>query len=114
MYVDTDGHLGTNPVNASGSKLRIRGPQGAQTQANLNEFEKQQTSITELESTIARLKSTDAKQQATITQLKSTDAKQEATIAKQQRQIESLTADLQRVSARIEASRPAPQVVANP
>jgi uncharacterized coiled-coil protein SlyX len=100
VYVDTDGHLGTNPVNASGSKLRTRSPEGAQPQANLNEFQKQQTRTAELESTIARLKSTDAKQ--------------EATIAKQQRQIDSLTADLQRVSAQLEASRPAPQVVTNP
>jgi uncharacterized coiled-coil protein SlyX len=36
-------------------------------------------------------------QQATIAQLKSTDAKQEATIAKQQKQIEALTAGLQKV-----------------
>jgi len=53
-------------------------------------------------------------QQATITQLKSTDAKQEATIAKQQKQIEALTAGQQRVSAQLEASKPAPQVVNNP
>jgi uncharacterized coiled-coil protein SlyX len=33
---------------------------------------------------------------------------QEATIAKQQKQIEALTADLQKVSAQIEASKPAP------
>ena len=53
-------------------------------------------------------------QQATIAQLKSTYAKQEATIAKQQKQIEALTAGLQKVSAQLEASKPAPQVVNNP
>jgi uncharacterized coiled-coil protein SlyX len=53
-------------------------------------------------------------QKATIAQLKFTDAKQEATIAKQQKQIEALTAGLQKVSAQIEASKPAPQVVSNP
>jgi len=52
-------------------------------------------------------------QEATITQLKSTDAKQEAIIARQQKQIEALTAGLQKVSAQIEASKPAPQVVLN-
>ena len=37
---------------------------------------------------------------------------QGATIAKQQKQIEALTAGLQKVSAQLEASKPAPQVVA--
>ena len=50
VYVDTDGHLGTTLVNASGQKLRIRSPQGAQPQAKLNEFQKQQKRIAELES----------------------------------------------------------------
>ena len=53
-------------------------------------------------------------QEGTIGQLKSTDAKQEATIAKQKKQIEALTAGLQKVSAQLEASKPAPQVVDNP
>jgi trimeric autotransporter adhesin len=38
---------------------------------------------------------------------------QEAKIARQQKQIEALTAGLQRVSAQLEASKPAPQVVNN-
>ena len=53
-------------------------------------------------------------QQAAIAHLKRTDATQEATIAKQQKQIEALTAGLQKVSAQLEASKPAPQVVNNP
>jgi len=53
-------------------------------------------------------------QEATIAQLKSTDAKQEATIAQQQKQIEALTAGLQKVSEQLGASKPAPQVVNNP
>ena len=85
VYVDTDGHLGTNLVNASGNKVKMRGPQGAHPQAMSNEFQKQQTRITELESTVAE----------------------------QQKQIEALTAGLQKVSAQIEASRPALQVVNN-
>ena len=35
-------------------------------------------------------------------------------IAQQQKQIEALTAGLQKVSAQLEASKPAPQVVNNP
>jgi len=63
-------------------------------------------------------------QQAIIAQLKSMVKKQEAANAEQQKQIESLTAGLQKVSAQIEASKfatgrilrggPAPQVVKNP
>jgi uncharacterized coiled-coil protein SlyX len=45
-------------------------------------------------------------QEATIAQLKSTDAKQEATVAKQQKQIEALTAGLQKVSAQLAAASP--------
>ena len=52
-------------------------------------------------------------QQATIIQLKSTDAKQEAIIAQQQEQIAALAAGLQKVSAQLEANRPAPQTVLN-
>src|SRR4029077_2367879 len=54
------------------------------------------------------------KQEATITALRANDAKQEATIAQQHKQIESLTAGLQKISAQLEASKPAPQVVKNP
>src|SRR4029077_10136074 len=52
-------------------------------------------------------------QEATIAQLKSAAAKQEATAARLQEQIEALTAGLQRVSAQVEMSRPAPQMVLN-
>ena len=38
----------------------------------------------------------------------------EATIAQQQKQIEELTAGLQKVSAQLAASKPAPQMVNNP
>jgi uncharacterized coiled-coil protein SlyX len=79
----------------------------------LNEFLKEHRKNEEQQATIARLMSTDAQQEAIITQLKSTDAKQEATIAKQQKQIEVLTAGLQKVSAQLELSKPAPQTVKN-
>ena len=51
--------------------------------------------------------------EATITQLKSMVEKQEAANAQQQKQIEVLATGLQKVSAQLEASKPAPQVVVN-
>jgi uncharacterized coiled-coil protein SlyX len=54
------------------------------------------------------------KEHRTVQELKSNAAKQEATIVKQQKQIDALTAGLQKVSAQLEASKPAPQVVNNP
>ena len=65
----------------------------------LNEFLKEHQ-------TVQRLKFTAAKQEATIAEL-------EATVAQQQKGIEVLTAGLQKVSAQLEASRPAPQTVLN-
>ena len=53
-------------------------------------------------------------QEATIAQLKSTLAKKETIDAHQQQQIEALTAGLQKVSAQLDASNPARQVVSNP
>ena len=52
-------------------------------------------------------------QKGTIGQLKSTVEKQEATNAQQQKQIEALTAGLQKVSAQLEANKPTPQMVLN-
>jgi len=65
----------------------------------LNEFLKEHRRVKDLETTIASLQSTDAKQ--------------EATIANQQEQIEALTAGLQKVSAELEVSEPAPQPIVN-
>ncbi len=65
----------------------------------LNEFLKEHRKIEE--------------QEATITQLKSMVEKQEAANAHQQKQIEALTAGLQKVNAHLEASKPTPQVVAS-
>jgi uncharacterized coiled-coil protein SlyX len=66
----------------------------------LNEFLKEHRTVQE--------------QGATITQLKSMVEKQEAANAQQQKQIEALATGLQKVSAQLEASRSAPQVVNNP
>jgi len=85
VYVDTDGHLGTALVNASGQKVRIRSPQGAQPQAKLNEFQKQQKRIAELETTVARLAAT----------------------------VKDQSAQIEKVSARLELRKPVQRVVVN-
>jgi uncharacterized coiled-coil protein SlyX len=76
----------------------------------LNEFLKEHRTVQEL-------KSTATAQEATTTQLKSIVAQQQndfqATAVRQQKQIDALTAGLQKVSAQLEASKPAPQVVNN-
>jgi len=54
------------------------------------------------------------KEHRKVEKLESTVAKQETIDAHQQEQIEALTAGLQKVSAQLEASKPAPQVVNNP
>ena len=54
------------------------------------------------------------KEHRTVQELKFVVAKEEAAAAQQQKQIEALTAGLQKVSAQIEASRPVRQVVNNP
>ena len=60
-------------------------------------------------------------QETTIAQLKSAVTKQEATATEQQKEIPDLTTSLkeqafqiQKVSAQLEAIKPAPQVVNNP
>jgi len=60
----------------------------------LNEFLKEHRKVEQQESTIRQLKND-----------------LQATAARQQRQIEALTAGLQKVSAQLEASKPAPQIV---
>ena len=69
----------------------------------LNEFLKEHKKIEEQQATIANLKSTVAQQQKGF----------ESKLAKQQKQIEALTAGLQKVSAQIELSKAAPQTVKN-
>jgi uncharacterized coiled-coil protein SlyX len=77
----------------------------------LNEFLKEHKKVQEQNSKIRQ-------QEATITELKSTVAKQQtdfqAIAAHQQKQIEALTVGLQKVSAQLEASKPAPHLVNNP
>ena len=87
VAVDADGKLGTFLVDANGNKATVPSPSSLQQQAMLNR------KVEEQEATIAELKST---------------------VAQQQKQIEALTTGLQKVSAQLEASKPAPQVVNNP
>jgi hypothetical protein len=54
------------------------------------------------------------KQQHVVQELKATTERQAAVIALQEGQIKALTAGLQKVSAQLEASKPAPQVANNP
>jgi hypothetical protein len=80
----------------------------------LNEFLKEHRKVEQQATTIAQQRKDF---QASITKLEETVAQQQkdfqATAAHQQEQIEALTAGLQRVSAQVEMSRPAPQMVLN-
>ena len=84
VYIDEDGHLGTSPMNGSG-KVRMRSPQGVQHQATLNEFQKQQKRIAELENTVAGLVAT----------------------------VKDQSAQIEKVSAQLELRKPARRVVVN-
>ena len=53
-------------------------------------------------------------QKVGLAKMKSVVSKQEELIAKQQKQIEALTATVQKVSDQVALSKPAPQLVANP
>jgi len=72
----------------------------------LNEFLKEHRKVQEQDATITKLRATATEQEVRAT-------KHEAAIAQQQKQIEALTAGLQKVSGQLEASKPAPQVVTN-
>ena len=85
VYVDTDGHLGTSLVNGSAKNLRARSPKGAQPQASLKDFQKQQKRIAELEATVARLAAT----------------------------VKDQAAQIEKVSARLELRKPVQRVVVN-
>jgi len=62
----------------------------------LNEFLKEHKKVAELENTIAELKATVAKQQDAFG----------SKVAQQQKQIEALSAGLQKVSAAVERNKP--------
>ncbi len=66
----------------------------------LNEFLKEHRRVTEQQTKVAE-------QQSTIAELKTT-------VAQQQKQIEALTATVQKVSDEVALGKPAPQLVNNP
>jgi hypothetical protein len=76
----------------------------------LNEFLKEHHKVEEQQATISQVKATVAKQAAIIAQQQKDF---QATAAHQQKQIEALTAGLQKVSAQVEMSKPASQMVLN-
>ena len=90
VYVDADGRLGTNPTPAGPERSVPRPtiPKGARPQGM----------------------SDDAKQATLNRKVEAL----EATVAQQQEQIQALTSGLQKVSAQLQARKPAPQVVNNP
>jgi septal ring factor EnvC (AmiA/AmiB activator) len=73
----------------------------------LNEFLKEHRKNEEQQGTIGQLKSNAAKHEATISELKKDMGVLTA-------QLKEQAAQIQKVSAQLEASRPAPQVVNNP
>jgi uncharacterized coiled-coil protein SlyX len=73
----------------------------------LNEFLKEHKKVEEQERK-------EQEQVATTTKLEATVAKQNDMIAKQQKQIETLTATVQKVSEKLTLTKPAPQLVTNP
>jgi len=86
----------------------------------LNEFLKEHWAFLQAQSKVEEQGRKARDQEGTIRQLKATVAKQEATIVQQQKAMEAVTARLneqatqiQKVSAQLEASRPAPQTVLN-
>ena len=86
LYIDqTTGQLGTVLVNGSGKKATPRVSRGTQRQSMLDQFQKQQKRIAELESMVTRLAAT-VKEQAT---------------------------QIEKVSAQLELRKPAGRVVAN-
>ena len=72
----------------------------------LNEFLKEHRTVHELKSTVA-------KQEATITQLKSTAAQQQKGMEVFAATLKEQASQIQKVSAQLEVSRPAPQMLGN-
>jgi hypothetical protein len=80
----------------------------------LNEFLKEHRMVQELKSTVAKQETTIAQQRRDFESAALRQQKDfQATAARQEQQIDGLTAGLQRVSDRVELSKPAPQPVAN-
>ncbi len=99
MLVDDDGKLGTVAVDAIGIKTGLPG-QGAQPQAMLNEFRKDHLKVEE---------------QARKVQEQEAELKNDlrATVAHLTARLEEQAAQIQKVGARLEVTKAAPQTVSN-
>ena len=94
VLVDTDGKLGIFTTDANGSKATVPSPLGLQQQATLNRKVEEQ--------------------QATIVELKSAVAQQQKAMEVLIGQVREQASQIQKVSAQLEASKSAQQVVNNP
>jgi uncharacterized coiled-coil protein SlyX len=79
----------------------------------LNEFLKEHRKVEQQEATITQLKSSASKQEATITELKSTVTQQQKGMEVLATNLKEQAAQIQKVSAQIEVTKPAPQVADN-
>src|SRR5437667_242093 len=79
----------------------------------LNEFLKEHRKVQEQEATIGRLWTAAAKQDATTAELKSTVVQQQKGMEALTAQLKDQAAQIEKVSAQISVSKPAPQVVIN-
>src|SRR5206468_7882835 len=79
----------------------------------LNEFIKEHRKVQEQEATIGRLGTAAAKQDATTAELKSTVVQQQKGMEALTAQLKDQAAQIEKVSAQISVSKPAPQVVIN-
>ena len=76
----------------------------------LNEFLKEHRTVEEHEATITQVKSTVAKQEAKIAQQQKDF---QSKFAEQEKQLKALTSGMEKVSAQLEVTRPAPRTVVN-
>ena len=97
VFVDADGKLGTVAVDANGNKVTIPGLPGANPpQAVPQRLQPQAIGPDPKQAMLNRK----------VEEL-------QATVARQQKQIAALSAGLQKVSAQLEVSKPAPRMVGN-
>jgi len=79
----------------------------------LNEFLKEHKAFLEEQRKVQQQRTKIENQEATVTELKSVVARQQKGFAEQEKQIKALESGLQKVSARLEVSKPVGRVVVN-
>ena len=121
VTVDFFGHLGVDCVNPSNPGATPQGPgQSAPVRPGAPQPRSPGAPAQPPTMRQAMLNDKVEKLEATVAQLKSTVAKQEATIAQQQRGMDAVTvrlneqaSQIQKVSAQLEVSKPAPRTASN-